>query len=182
MVYLKCEMATQADGKRMQAGKSRHSPTPILNSRIMSAVRQFGSPMMPHRRSTRARTPAEEDVQPDAIRADPPLNSKGLSILPVELLLEILSYMQRSPIPCLAGQPQVLTAEYLERSRALRGLSQLCRFLRFALLPLVWERVEVCAINTPHAWCKALATDLVEQLEIVTIREPSYAAHVKYVR
>ncbi|KAK2462994.1 hypothetical protein APHAL10511_004981 [Amanita phalloides] len=112
------------------------------------------------------------------------LNAKGLPTVPAELLLEILSYMQTMPIPCTC-EPMRARNKERERKMTLFALFQTCRSLRSALLPFVWERIEVYTPDTSRSfnnhWCKNIATDLIEQLEIVTIREPSFASFVKTV-
>ncbi|KAK2462992.1 hypothetical protein APHAL10511_004979 [Amanita phalloides] len=133
-----------------------------------------------HRVQTRIHEQNSEPVKPDTLPIHG-LNTKGLPTVPAELLLEILSYMQTMPIPC---NSEPIRAEYKERSMALCALFQTCRSLRSALRPFVWERIEVCTANGDtfsNRWCKDVATDLIEQLEIVTIREPSFASHVKTV-
>ncbi|KAF8639395.1 hypothetical protein AX17_001520 [Amanita inopinata Kibby_2008] len=122
------------------------------------------------------------------LRAGGSLNTQGLPALPVELLLEIVSYARAAPIPCLLHRP--LPVHCLERNATLRILSQICCSLRNTLLPVLWERIEACTtttvgITTPGLreprWWKDLATDLVAQLETVTVREPSLASYVRIV-
>jgi hypothetical protein len=71
----------------------------------------------------------------------------------------------------------------------------MCRSLRSIFLPYVWQRIEVCANpripdKTSVADArrlqrklvtKELATELITQLEIVTIRDPTLAQYVRYV-
>ena len=117
-----------------------------------------------------------------------PVNTRGLPALPAELLLEIASQTKAAPIPNYVPKP--LSAKYLERTATLRILSQLCRSLRNALLPALWERIEACTTTSVTGgdhrrgqprWQKDIAVDLVAQLGTVTIREPSLASYVKYV-
>ncbi|KAK2465562.1 hypothetical protein APHAL10511_002454 [Amanita phalloides] len=143
---------------------------------------------MAPRRSARVRVHNREQdvkhVKPIQVNnlAGRRLNTKGLPTMPAELLLEILSHLQAAPIP---NTDKLLDGRYRERNTVLRALSQTCRSLRSALLPLVWERIDVLndSYHSGRAsdWCKIMATDLVEQLEIVTVREPSFAAYVKTV-
>ena len=98
--------------------------------------------------------------------------------MPAELLLEIISYIPAAPIPNKIRKP--LPPKYVERTITLRTLSQLCRSLRNALLPALWERIEVWTTSNLYNF-KDMATDLIAQLETVTIREPSLASYVKYV-
>ncbi len=138
--------------------------------------------MAPHLRSSYARE------RRAFLSASGPVNTRGLPSLPAELLLEIISHTTAGPIPSQAAHP--LPAKFLERSTTLRALSGLCRSLRRGLLPVLWERVEACAISQAtrnyHSqraprWQKDIATNLIDQLETVTIREPSLASYVKYV-
>src|SRR6266576_4836331 len=113
-----------------------------------------------------------------------PVNTRGLPALPAELLLEIASQTAAAPIPNYIPHP--LSVNVLERTTTLRILSQLCRSLRSALLPALWERIEACTTTSATRsdqprWQKDIAVDLVAQLETVTIREPSLASYVKYV-
>ena len=120
------------------------------------------------------------------------VNTRGLPTFPAELLLEILSHISEVivPIPNKVAKP--LPPEYLERTTTLRTLSQLCRSLRNVALPALWEKIEAWASSStseypPHilhkrtGWHKGLATDLIAQLETVTIRAPSLASYVRYV-
>lgn len=143
--------------------------------------------MAPRTRSGKGLTRDEVVAHQQAIRAGP-VNTTGLPALPTELLLEIVSHFPVIPIPLFRTKPY--SAEYLARTQALRALSQMCMSLRRVFLPLVWQRIEVCAspmiignryrrpIQRPP-WVKELATELVQQLEIVTIRDPSLASYVK---
>ena len=104
----------------------------------------------------------------------------GLAALPIELLHHILSYMQEPPIPH-RGEGAV-ESFYRERRDALLALCQLCRSLRMALLPLLWERLEACAepagIDRPRA--EVLARELNGQLRLVAKRRKEYALYVRY--
>lgn len=123
-------------------------------------------------------------------------NTRGLPIFPAELLLEIVNHFCSAPIPFAPTNNNPLDPHFGDRSAALRMLSQLCRSLRRNLLPKTWRHLEVCSRNlsleeckplrgfrgsifTP--WEKGIATELVKQLEIVTIRNPSLPQYVQYV-
>ncbi|RDB23833.1 hypothetical protein Hypma_008941 [Hypsizygus marmoreus] len=117
-------------------------------------------------------------------------NTKGLPALPTELLLEIVSYFPSIPIP--TSDLTVCSQSQLERINILQALSQMCRSLRSVFLPLTWQRIEVYAASHTVFLArisrrgdsrrkKELATELVRQLEIVTIRDPTLAAYVKIV-
>lgn len=114
------------------------------------------------------------------------VNSKGFAVLPTELLLEIFSYLPSMPIPAQPGEHH---GQYRNRARILRGLSQMCRSLRSVFLPIVWEKIEVFVTFTSvsglglgrRASRRSLAKELLRQLEVVTIRDPTLAAYVKIV-
>ena len=120
-----------------------------------------------------------------------PVNIRGFPSLPVELLLEVTSHLVRVPIP--SYKQSVYSARYLAHHNTLRSLSQTCRSLRSIFLPHVWRRIEVCASKwIDNGWnsgrkilktiSKDIATELVRQLEIVTIRDPTLAQYVQYAR
>ncbi|RDB23413.1 hypothetical protein Hypma_008938 [Hypsizygus marmoreus] len=116
-------------------------------------------------------------------------NTKGLPALPIELLLEIVSYFPSVPIPTSIFFH--CSQLCLERIEVLQALSQMCRSLRSVFLPLMWQRIEVGVTSYIYSddmrrpgylpWKKDVATELVRQLEIVTIRDPTLAAYVKIV-
>ncbi|GLB36777.1 hypothetical protein LshimejAT787_0310640 [Lyophyllum shimeji] len=134
---------------------------------------------MPPRKRSRKKAKAvqseahdeEEEVPRPALTGPVNVNTTGFSVLPAELLLEIISHIPCLPIPAL---PKDLESTYADRAK----LSQMCRSLRRAFLPVVWERIETLRRN---ASAKSLATELIRQLEIVTVRDPSLAAYVKVV-
>ncbi|RDB24582.1 hypothetical protein Hypma_008276 [Hypsizygus marmoreus] len=149
--------------------------------------------MPPYLRSQKALTRSELLTHQQALRAGP-VNTTGLPALPTELLVEIVSYLPTIPVPATYAQnAAVFPGTCLERMRIMRALSQMCRSLRAVFLPLSWERIEACTIDRidkmrrrPRAglarsWERILATELVRQLEIVTIRDPSLASYVKIV-
>ena len=117
------------------------------------------------------------------------VNTRGLPTFPVELLLEILSYISDVTIPIPNETAKPLPPEYLERTTTLRTLSQVCRSLREVALPALWEKIEAWATTSETSdslykrtrWQKGLATDLIAQLETVTIRAPCLASYVRYV-
>ena len=86
---------------------------------------------------------------------------------------------------CLPMQGQ----KYLIRHRTIYALSQTSSRLRSVFLPLVWQSVEVFCPTVRGAdgqmkgarWKKDMATELVRQLEIVTIRDPTLAEYVQCV-
>jgi hypothetical protein len=152
--------------------------------------------MAPRLRSGKGLTRDEIDEILEAIRSGT-ANSTGFPALPTELLLEIVSHFPAVPIPSDDGRYIIYPAPYLEKKRILRALSQMCRSLRSVFLPYVWQRIEVCASHMlsyeyrigplwpdkrrlGRLMAQELATELIAQLEIVTIRDPALAQHVKY--
>jgi hypothetical protein len=142
-------------------------------------------------RSGKGFTRDEILVHQEAIRSGT-ANSTGLPALPTELLLEIMSHFPAVLLPLGEHDKcMIYSAPYLEKPRVLRVLSQMCRSLRSIFLPYVWQAIEVCASHrisegrAPHRLersrvSKELATELITQLEIVTIRDPTLAQYVKY--
>ena len=108
-------------------------------------------------------------------------DSCGFAELPIELLHNVVSHMQEPPIPH-RGESAVGSV-YRERRDGLLALCQLCRPLRSALLPLLWERLEACA-QAPAKTCgkttEVLARELIGQLRLVTGNRKEYASHVRY--
>ncbi|KAJ7172942.1 hypothetical protein C8R43DRAFT_977953 [Mycena crocata] len=119
------------------------------------------------------------------------VNTTGLPALPTETLCEIVSHLQGVPFPCPNYLDDILPREFLERSQTLLCLSETCRRLREIFLPLAWKHVEVCAHssitkNHSNPWRDAelsrkMAMELVWHTEIVTVRNPSLAQHVRVV-
>ncbi|KAF8060831.1 hypothetical protein FPV67DRAFT_1587292 [Lyophyllum atratum] len=144
--------------------------------------------MAPRTRSRKGPSREEALAHQRAVLAGP-VNTTGLPALPVELLLETISYFPTIPIPIVGDD--MYSTSYLDRPQLCRALSQTCRSLRSRFLPLSWQRIEVCVTTRKKpknksasqlASCKRyFATELVRQLEIVTIRDPSLAAYVKIV-
>lgn len=157
---------------------------------------------MPPKKRARGLPPTQEGVQ--SMAASQPVaassrtsaytnpNTTALAALPVELLLLILSFLPGIPVPCeLKDIDNPGTAC---RSKALVALSTSCRWIRATVQPLVWRTLDVCAVSADelrrrHAlkplkkdsqtYKKALATQLLSKIEIVTIREPIYASRVQ---
>ncbi|KAK0186858.1 hypothetical protein F5146DRAFT_962288 [Armillaria mellea] len=137
-------------------------------------------------RSRKIFSQAEQDARHGA-------NMSGLPALPNELLLEILSYWPSIPVP--AKDRRVFSERYMQRFHALLALSQTCRSLRSVFLPLVWQRLEACASRKPGLgpstpfyhrkralpWEKEVATELVRQFEVVTVRDPTLAVYVNTI-
>ena len=112
-------------------------------------------------------------------------NTSGLAILPDELLLEVLSYYPDSKPEVSEYSRKDADAHFSRRERLI-ALSETCRNLRRFLRPYVWCRIEVLDRMTTGEeetlkTEQQLALELVRQLEVVTIRDPSLAEYVKYV-
>lgn len=132
-----------------------------------------------------------------AAHASESVNDHGFPALPLELVLEILSYFLSSPVPSTTALYEPLPPGFSRRTKTTRLLSQLCRSLRTILLPFAWRTIEVCSLKA-RRWASSgsgtfklpdgrvtrtfkrdLARDLVRQLETVTIRNPSLANYVQ---
>ena len=118
------------------------------------------------------------------------VNTSGLAVIPDELLLEIVSYLPSPPAPSESHEYRYAVA-YMQQRDLFLALSVTCRRLRQFFRPYVWRRLEVTSgmpIGETTLYPGggkegnvAYATELVRQLEIVTIREPSLAEYVQYV-
>jgi len=122
------------------------------------------------------------------------VNTRGFAALPDEIYLEIVSHMPSVPIPT----PESIHLEsyvYPEirrfRHETFLSLSQTSRSLRRFFWRYLWQRIEVregikigdkddiLKGNFSATSYKEYATELVRQLEIVTIRNPQLAQYVK---
>ena len=118
------------------------------------------------------------------------INTSGLAVLPDELLLEIVSYLPSPPALSKKHEYQDAVA-YMQQRDLFLALSVTCRRLRQFFRPYVWRRLEVTSgmrigettlyPTSGKEGNVAYATELVRQLEIVTIRDPSLAGYVQYV-
>ena len=112
----------------------------------------------------------------------------ALYTLPTELLMIIVDDYPRLPLN-FGGYLPTDGERFLIRHRTIYALSQTSSRLRSVFLPLVWQSVEVfCPTNRRGEtqmkgtrWKKEMATELVRQLEIVTIRDPTLAEYVQCV-
>lgn len=100
--------------------------------------------------------------------------------------MEILSYFPSVPVPCLEYIPDdgYLPASYRDRFDAVYALSHACCALRLVYYPLLWRTMDVCVLPEPvprrqRDQAKAMATELVHQAEVVTIRAPHLAERVQ---
>ncbi|KDR68718.1 hypothetical protein GALMADRAFT_256541 [Galerina marginata CBS 339.88] len=146
--------------------------------------------MAPRTRSNRVEQLARQKL----LASGRSFNTHGFPALPDELYLEIISNLP--PIPVPTKDVRVNTKALRNRQQTLFSLSQTCRSLRRVFLRYLWQRIEVFdgmetakgplpALNT--AWVKPrfknyvykqYAEELVRQLEIVTVRDPSLAQYV----
>ncbi|KDR77403.1 hypothetical protein GALMADRAFT_404946 [Galerina marginata CBS 339.88] len=124
------------------------------------------------------------------------VNAKGLPTFPDELLLEIMSYYPihpdwRSLSPLcmhLDWRPNDARA-HAEWRDTLLSLSQTCRNFRRFFRPYLWRRIEVCTgmnveggvLGRGYGKDRQFNDELVRQLEIVTVRDPSLAEYVKLI-
>ncbi|RDB21235.1 Phosphoribosylglycinamide formyltransferase [Hypsizygus marmoreus] len=160
--------------------------------------------MAPRLRSEKGLSRDEVLAHQKAMRAGP-VNTTGFPGLPTELLIEITSYFPTIPIPAPDIDHDIYSSAGLERREVLAILSQMCQSLRSVFLPCLWERIEACSLHNDsrgrdewhsyhfghrrhhtrlrvvYPWEKFLATELVQQLEITTIRDPTLAQYVKIV-
>lgn len=124
--------------------------------------------------------------------AEPPaFPNKGSKIreLPWELFMEILSHFGRLPIPVTAdnnfsplGVDFKRSSLYLERTDALRALSQTCKLWRDLFFPLLWERLEPCLTHSETAtWYKIYGESLIRKSTLVC-ENSEIASHVRCVR
>jgi len=126
---------------------------------------------------------------------DPPcVISQGCGLLPTladELLMEIMSYFPSFTPPTHKRRHEESIKVHNSRREILHSLSQTCCNLRRFFLPYAWEYIEVypglylggATLPVPHSTSmeREMAMELVRQLEIVTIRIPSLAKHVRSV-
>ena len=124
------------------------------------------------------------------------VNTRGFAALADEIYLEIVSHIPSVPIPtslCLDSYPEIRRS----RHETFLSLVQTSRSLRRFFWRYLWQRIEVregmkiwdivgtqkrkaCLSNSADTReHKKYATELVRQLEIVTIRNPLLAQYVK---
>jgi hypothetical protein len=123
-------------------------------------------------------------VQPSQYSLLRRANSHGLSALPDEMLLEIVSHFPPSPVT-LGVPPK----SQIARRQVLCALAEVCQNLRRVFGPCLWQRVEVYAglrIGTRvlvggNSTDKNYFKELLRQLNIVAIQDPYLAHHVRYV-
>lgn len=141
--------------------------------------------MPPKKRAKKNATPAKKKDAGTVVEVSNsiiPVNADIAPHLPVELWLEIVSYYPIVKAPNYVshhGSSRGLSEDYLDRPKALRALSQTNRALRNLFLPVLWERLEVCA-GKYEAWYKVFG-ELLEQKSIGLAANTELAAYVRYV-
>ena len=128
-------------------------------------------------------------------------NTRGFSVLPIELLLEILSHFELPPMPSAKRPSAFQNRDRFQRREALIALSLTCRSLRRVFHPYIWERIEVLSgmviggrivkrdeLESTCFCCGSLRDpqqfykELLRQLRIVTRLHPALAKHVRYCK
>ncbi|KAF8968405.1 hypothetical protein BDZ97DRAFT_1916239 [Flammula alnicola] len=141
------------------------------------------------RATTQAQDVPHEPSTSESVATALNVNTSGLSVFPDELLLEILSYYPGASGTNLQSDCIDVNAR-VARREALDSLSQTCRNLRKFFRPYIWECIEVCSgmqvgdtvlEGGTTRRDRNFALELLRQLEIVTIRDPSLAEYVKIV-
>ncbi|KAF7288180.1 hypothetical protein HMN09_01417400 [Mycena chlorophos] len=114
----------------------------------------------------------------------PVQNTAGLALLPAELLLEIVSWLHPSAPVAHRAHIDALDSRAAELTsiQAFCALSRTSRRLRQFFLPYAWQQIVVYAPNNggplSRPLAQRLATELIEKLETVVIRNKALAAHV----
>ena len=120
------------------------------------------------------------------------VNTRGFATLPDEIYLEIVSHIPSVPIPTpesihLESYPEICRS----RHETFLSLTQTSRSLRRFFWRYLWQRIEVregmkiggendtLKDSRSPTSCTKYATELVRQLEIVTIHNPLLAQYVK---
>lgn len=127
---------------------------------------------------------------PQAELALKPSNNLSICSLPVELILHVISFIPGLPVPF--RDYESIPHDYASRLETLISMSQTCQWLRNTVSPYVWRSFEVyipikigarpfgrSKQGRTKKWQKTIATELVRQAEITTIRDPSRAQFVE---
>jgi len=115
-------------------------------------------------------------------------NTRGFSVLPDELLLEIISHFQLPPTPSAWRPSGFKTRDRFHRREALIALSSTSHNLRRVFHPYIWERIEVVSgmmvsgriLDRDESTKQALYKELLRQLTVVTTLDPTLAERVRY--
>ena len=118
------------------------------------------------------------------------VNTRGFAALPDEIYLEMVSHIPSVAIPTLIhsdSHPKIRRS----RQETFLSLTQTSRSLRRFFWRYLWQRIEVregmktgrkddtLKATLSSVSSKKYATELVRQLEFVTIRNPELAQYVK---
>ena len=141
---------------------------------------------MPSKSKTRVQHSPLETVSVKAAEAPAFPNTHSAFLeLPLELIMEILSHLDCLPIittklNChrFSSDPRV-SGRYLERTNALRALSQTCRSWRNLFSPLLWERLELHSDS--GKWSDNNA-DLLMRMSAFVCENPEISLHVRCVQ
>ncbi|KAF9039446.1 hypothetical protein BDZ89DRAFT_1129340 [Hymenopellis radicata] len=106
-------------------------------------------------------------------------NSRGLPVFPYELHLEILSYCPSLPVPKIRAEKDYKKSDYRTRYETARSLSQTCSALRAVYLPLAWQDLDL--LPGARSNQRNFAIETIARLEMVTVRAPFLAQHVRSV-
>lgn len=117
------------------------------------------------------------------------------SLFPDEIYLEMIFHIPSVPIATNDSFERWYPEIRRSRHETLLSLSQTCRSLRRLFLRYLWQRIEVRegmkvgdsdsdTLARSESWCakdilQKYTVELVRQSEIVTIRNPQLAQHVK---
>jgi len=158
--------------------------------------------MAPHKRRAIGRLKGPQAATPQTSLSTQAVNTCGFPALPDEIYLEIMSHIPSIPIPTPINYVSQSYPEIRRlRHETLLSLSQTSRSLRRFFWRYLWQRIEVhegmrireqddTLEGTPYltnrdTWhkegLKKYTTELVRQLEIVTVRNPQLAQYVKSV-
>jgi len=142
---------------------------------------------MPSKSKTRVQHFPFETVKAAEASAFPNTSSTLLE-LPLELIMEILSHFDCLPTITgkldlgLFGVDPKVSRRDLERTDALRALSQTCRSWRNLFSPLLWERLEPCLIHSDSGkWSESYGESLIRKSTLVC-ENPEIASHVRCVQ
>jgi hypothetical protein len=143
---------------------------------------------MPLKSKTRVQHSPLETVNVKAAEASAFPNTRSTLLeLPLELIMEIISHFDCLPLITsklnyyhFSDDPRV-SGWYLERTNALRALSQTCRSWRNLFFPLLWERLEPCLIHFGLDKRSERKADLLMRMSAFVCENPEIASHVRCV-
>jgi hypothetical protein len=140
---------------------------------------------MPSKSKTRVQHSPLETVNVKAAEAPAFPNTHSTFLeLPLELIMEILSYLNCLPITTtklydrFRSDPRV-SGRCLERIDALRALSQTCRSWRNLFSPLLWERLEL--LSDSGKWSDNNA-NLLMRMSAFVCESPEIVLHIRCVQ